>query len=105
MSVFVTRMVQPETNNRLYKLTNNFKISGENAVVNNTIELLWGESIELEAGSINVIAISTDTGIQFTTDSGKDVPYEKLSNYPETRAPAPIGYFRITMPNENVTIT
>lgn len=82
-----------------YKFTHNYySPSGSETLNGNPIS--FGDSVYLEAGSINILYAQVEAA-RIITEDGQRIPFSSSNQNPSTRAPAPSEYITFIMPSQN----
>lgn len=82
-----------------YKFTYNYSSSSGRETLNGN-PISFGDSVYLEAGSINILYAQREAA-RLITEDGQIIPFASSSQNPSTRAPAPNEYNTFIMPSQN----
>lgn len=82
-----------------YKFTYNYSISSGSETLNGN-PISFGDSVYLEAGSINILYARREAA-RIITEDGQRIPFSASSNNPSTKAPPPLQYIQFVMPSQN----
>lgn len=82
-----------------YKFTYNYSSSSGSETLNGN-PISFGDSVYLEAGSINILYAPQEAGSIYSED-GQTIPFTPSLNNPSTKVPPPLYYMQFIMPSQN----